>query len=51
VGERPVAVLLAADDLGAARRAYELTVPVEWGARQLAWFDHDLLRGRVGVVG
>lgn len=50
VGERPVAVLLAADDLGAARRAYDLTVPVEWNARRLAWFDHDVLRGRVGVV-
>lgn len=50
VGERPVAVLVGTDDLAAARTAYELTPPVAWGDRSLAWFDHDLLRGRVGVV-
>jgi hypothetical protein len=50
VGERPVAVLLSTPDLAAARTAYELTPTVEWGTRRLAWFDHDLLRGRVGVV-
>jgi hypothetical protein len=51
VGERPVAVLLGADDFAAARAAYELTDPVGWGGRRLAWLDHDVLRGRVGVVG
>jgi hypothetical protein len=50
VGERPVAVLVGTVDLGEARTAYELTPTVEWGDRRLAWFDHDLLRGRVGVV-
>jgi hypothetical protein len=50
VGERPEAVLLGTPDLAAARTAYELTSPVEWGSRRLAWLDHDLLRGHVGVV-
>lgn len=50
VGQRPVAVLLGTDDIAAARTAYELTPTVEWGTRRLAWLDHDLLRGRVGVV-
>jgi hypothetical protein len=50
LGARPVAVLLGTDDLGAARTAYELTPTVEWGDRRLAWFDHDVLRGRVGIV-
>jgi hypothetical protein len=50
VGERPVVVLLRTSDLAAARRAYELTPAVEWGERRLAWFDDDLLRGKVGVV-
>jgi hypothetical protein len=50
VGERPVAVLLSTPDLTAARAAYELTTTVEWGSRRLAWFDHDVFRGHVGVV-
>jgi hypothetical protein len=50
VGERPVAVLLGTDDLAAARTAYDLTDPVAWGARRVAWVDHDTFRGRVGVV-
>jgi hypothetical protein len=50
VGARPVAVLLETPDLAAARTAYELTSTVPWGERRLAWFDHDVLRGRVGVV-
>jgi hypothetical protein len=50
VGQRPVAVLLETDDLPTARTAYELTPTVEWGRRRLAWFEHDILRGRVGVV-
>lgn len=50
IGERPVATLLRTDDLAAARTAYELTPTVAWGTRKLAWFDHDVLRGRVGVV-
>lgn len=50
VGQRPAAVLLGTDDIASAQAAYELTPTVEWGARRLAWFDHDLFRGRVGVV-
>jgi hypothetical protein len=50
IGARPVAVLLSTPDLAAARTAYELTAPAEWGSRRLAWFDHDLFRGRVGVI-
>jgi hypothetical protein len=50
VGERPAAVLLRTDDLPTARTAYELTPTVAWGRRKLAWFDHEVLRGRVGVV-
>jgi hypothetical protein len=51
VGERPVAVLLGTDDFAAVRTTYELTDPVAWGSREVAWFDHDRLRERVGVVG
>jgi hypothetical protein len=51
VGERPVAVLLGTDDFAAARTAYALTDPAAWGSREVAWFDHDMLRERVGVVG
>ena len=50
VGERPVVVLLGTDDLASARRAYELTPTAAWGSRRLAWFDHDIFRGRVGIV-
>jgi hypothetical protein len=50
VSERPTAVLLGTDDLATARAAYDLTAPVEWGDRRVAWFDHDVFRGRVGVV-
>lgn len=50
VGERPLAVLLGTDDLSATRAAFELTEAVDWGDRRLAWFDHDVFRGRVGVV-
>lgn len=50
VGERPVAYLLGTDDIGGVRTSLDLTPTVEWGERRLAWLDHDLLRGRVGVV-
>lgn len=51
VGERPVAVLLGSDDLSAAQDAYRLTDPVAWGDQRVAWFDHHVFEGQVGVVG
>jgi len=47
VGPAPWAHLLGTPDLAAAREAYALSAPVQWGDRRLAWVD----AGRtVGVI-
>ena len=48
--ECPCSVLLATDDLEAARRAYPLAEPQSWPDGCVAFFDSELLDTRLGVL-
>jgi hypothetical protein len=46
----PCAVLLATEDLAAAREAHPLAAPTEWPDGRVARFESELLGRRLGVV-
>lgn len=48
--ECPCAVLLATDDLDAAREHYPLTEPQPWPGGRVAFFESDTLGARLGVI-
>ncbi|MFC7018686.1 MULTISPECIES: VOC family protein [Haloarcula] len=49
--QQPLAFLLSAVDFDAAAERFALTDAEAWGDRRVAWFDADVFRARVGVLG
>ncbi|ELZ83076.1 hypothetical protein C453_13761 [Haloferax elongans ATCC BAA-1513] len=50
VGEGPCAFLVGVTDLDRARQSLSLGGEQRYSDRRMAWFDHELFDGRLGVV-
>jgi hypothetical protein len=50
VGEGPCAFLVGVTDIDRARQSLSLGSEIRFSDRRMAWFDHDLFEGRLGVV-
>ncbi|AFK20457.1 VOC family protein [Haloferax mediterranei ATCC 33500] len=50
VGEGPCAFLVGVTDLDRTRQVLSLGAEIRYSDRRMAWFDHELFDGRLGVV-
>jgi hypothetical protein len=49
-GPAPCAALVETVDMAAASEELALTDPTRWADDRVAWFDHPLFHGRIGVI-